>query len=128
MPMKEKVKIEYIFAKVSVNTLWKMVGTPVGLAKWFCDSCERDDNTFRFEWQRSTQDAECLKEIDGNLIRFRWDDEDHPRAFFEFKLTRNDLTKDVTLEITDFASMDDEDDCVDLWNTQVDSLRRVLGA
>ncbi len=126
--MKEKVKIEYIFPKVSQNALWKMVGTPVGLSKWFCDSCDRDDNIFRFEWQTSTQDAECLKEVDGNLIRFRWDDEEYSKAFFEFKLSKNELTKDVILEIVDFAVKEEEVDCVDLWNTQVESLRRVLGA
>ncbi len=126
--MKEKVHIEYIFPKVSVNTLWKMIGTPIGLSKWFCDACACEENQFRFKWHKSEQGAECLKLEDGNFIRFRWEDEEHPGAFFEFKVSKSEITKDATLQITDYAYNDEEKDCIDLWNTQVDSLRRVLGA
>ncbi|MGL5773646.1 MAG: START-like domain-containing protein, partial [Bacteroidales bacterium] len=65
---------------------------------------------------------------DGNFIRFRWEDEEQPGAFFEFKISKSEITKDATLLITDNAYNDEENDCIDLWNTQVDSLRRVLGA
>ncbi|MGL4411134.1 MAG: START-like domain-containing protein [Bacteroidales bacterium] len=125
--MKSKVKLEYLFPSVSASRLWDLVGTPIGLSDWFCDTCEVEDSIYHFEWQRNIERASCLRRSNGNVIRFKWEGDDSPVSYFEFKVLKNDLTTDVVLEITDFASMNEEDECVELWNTQVDVLKRVLG-
>lgn len=47
--------------------------------------------------------------------------------FFEFKILFNELTSDHVLEVTDFAEPGDEEDTVNLWNSQIDVLKRVFG-
>ncbi|MDE6458104.1 MAG: hypothetical protein K2L31_05830 [Muribaculum sp.] len=49
------------------------------------------------------------------------------RDYFEMSISVNELTDSTTLTIVDFAEPDDMDDAKELWETQVDTLRRVLG-
>ena len=49
--------------------------------------------------------------------------------FFELRIKIDAITREVALLITDFPEDgDDEDDVADLWESQVEDLRRVLGA
>ena len=41
--------------------------------------------------------------------------------------TNNELTNDFVLEITDFADIDEVGDSRELWESQVDTLRRTCG-
>ena len=43
---------------------------------------------------------------------------------FELKMTNNELTNDYVLEITDFAYHDRVDDFKELWDSQIETLRR----
>lgn len=58
----------------------------------------------------------------------RWKDEDEPGCYFEMKLTQDELTNDLVLEVTDFAEPGEEDEQKELWDMQIDALRRVYGA
>ena len=53
--------------------------------------------------------------------------EEDPNAYFEFKLHTLELTGSTALEVTDFAEADDKSDSIDLWDSQVDDLKRSLG-
>ena len=57
----------------------------------------------------------------------RWTDGDNDREYFEIRMTNSELTNDFTLEITDFADADDVDDSCELWNSEVETLRRKCG-
>jgi hypothetical protein len=49
--------------------------------------------------------------------------------YFEFRIQIDELTNDVSLIVSDFA--DDEDDKVDatnLWDTQIDNLKHLIGS
>ena len=61
-----------------------------------------------------------------SFVRFHWTDEE-PRTFFELKIYYIELTNDHTLEITDFAEEGEEDDLTNLWDSQIEELRRVCG-
>ena len=51
-----------------------------------------------------------------------------PHAFFEMRISKSELTDMTTLIITDFATDNDEqDELTDLWDQQVDSLKRTMG-
>lgn len=126
--MKSKVELEYLFTSVSAARLWGMVGTPNGLTEWFCDRCEVDEAIYEFAWKCSIEKASCLKKSKAMWIRFKWEEDHSPISYFEFRVLKSDLTADVVLEITDFATPDEQRECVELWNTQVEGLRRVLGA
>ena len=58
----------------------------------------------------------------------RWKDEYEPGCYFEMKLTQDELTNDLVLEVTDFAEPGEEDEQKELWDMQIDALRRVYGA
>ena len=59
-----------------------------------------------------------------SFIRFRWLDDEYEREYFELKMTNNELTNDFVLEVTDFAAADEVKDLRELWDSQVDTLRR----
>ena len=40
------------------------------------------------------------------------------------RIIRNELTGNYSLEITDFAETDEEDDVRSLWDSSIDALRR----
>ena len=54
-------------------------------------------------------------------------DDENEREYFELKMTNNELTNDFVLEITDFADIDEVGDSRELWESQVDTLRRTCG-
>ena len=60
-------------------------------------------------------------------IRYRWMDEEDENAYFEFQIHSHELTGSTSLQITDFAEQDEKKDSIDLWDTQVEELKRTLG-
>ena len=63
---------------------------------------------------------------ENKLVRFNWVDEED--EYFEFKITRDELTNDVSLLIVDFAEDGEQEETEELWNTQVSDLKHVLGS
>ena len=59
-------------------------------------------------------------------MRLRWDDEE-PNTFFEMRIIFNEMTREHTLEITDFVLPDEIDDQKDLWDSQIEQLKRQSG-
>ena len=65
----------------------------------------------------------------GERIKFRWiTDEDDQTSYFEIKIQVDEITKDVSLIITDFAEEDEVDEAKMLWENQISSLKQVLGS
>ena len=125
--MKKKVKIEYTLAPASGTVLWNAISTPSGLSRWFADDVSKANKTFTFKWGKTeTRAAEMTNLRSESFIRFHWDDEE-PRTYFELKIHYNELTSDLSLEVTDFAVPGEEEDTVSLWNSQIEVLRRVCG-
>lgn len=56
----------------------------------------------------------------------RWDDED-PNTYFEMRIAYNELTREHTLVVTDFADKGETADQIDLWDSQIEVLRRLSG-
>jgi hypothetical protein len=125
--MKKKIQIEYPMNNMSLSVLWNYVGSGNGLANWFAEKVAVEDKIYRFYWDDSEESAELISSRAGIYVRFRWLDEEDERAFFEFRISINELTADVLLLITDFVDPDEVSDATDLWNKQVDSLRRIAG-
>ena len=124
---KEKFHIEFVFDKASKNSLWDYFSTTAGLAEWFADSVVVDGKLFTFQWKNYFNEAEIIGIVPYNYIRFHWLDDDNPATFFEFRLQKIELTGGVTLEITDFAEKSEKESAVALWETQIKTLKRVLG-
>ena len=62
-----------------------------------------------------------------SFIRFHWLDDENERDYFELKMSNSELTNDYVLEITDFADADEVTDLEELWESQVETLRRTCG-
>ena len=125
--MKKKIQIEYPLNPASGSILWNAISTPAGLQRWFADEVNRNGKIFYFRWGKTeTRTAELINSRADSFMRFHWTDEE-PRTYFELKIYYIELTNDHTIEITDFADNGEEDDLINLWNSQIEELRRVCG-
>ena len=124
---KEKFHIEYVFDKVSRRSLWNHLTTPPGLSAWFADDVTINNKTYIFKWNKDEQEAEVLAVKPEISIRYRWTDEEEDNVYFEFLIHTVELTGATALEITDFAEPDEKKDSINLWDSQVEELKRTLG-
>ena len=124
--MKKKFELEYAI-NTSPNVLYNRLSTPGGLSEWFADDVNLQGDIYTFIWEQTEQKAEVMQQKDNIYIRFRWLGDDDSNAFFEFRLTQDELTGDVSLLITDFAVEDEKDDAIDLWDSQIAELKHVIG-
>lgn len=123
--MKTKFELEYTINS-SPRVLFNRLSTPGGLAEWFADDVNLRGSVFTFIWEKTEQQAEVIQKKDNRYIRFHWLADDDG-SYFEFRLTQDELTGDVSLLITDFAEEDEKDDAIDLWDTQIAELKHVIG-
>ncbi|MFN8254716.1 MAG: START-like domain-containing protein [Bacteroidales bacterium] len=122
-----KVKFELEFViNASAKLLYSRLSTPSGLAEWFADDVHLRGKNFAFIWDKTEQEAKVLMRKPNEYIRFRWENEED-EYYFEFKITKEELTNSVSLLITDFADEDEMDDSKSLWEKQVGKLQRALG-
>ena len=125
---RKKIHLEYLLNATSKNILWGAISTPTGLEGWFADKVLSDDKTVVFCWGKTEKRAAEIVGIRAfSYIRFHWLDNEHERECFELRMTYSELTNDFVLEITDFADEDEVDDARELWDSQVETLRRTCG-
>ena len=121
---KMKVVLEYVLSSQSVPMIWEAIATAPGLTSWFADDVQADGKNFSFIWgKHESREAELINCRQNTYVRFQWLD-DEPGTYFEMRILKNDLTSNYSLEITDFADSDAEDDVRSLWDTSMDALRR----
>ncbi len=126
MSDKKKFKIEYEI-KSSPRILYSFLSEPNGLAQWFADDVIIKDQVYTFSWDEETQDAKLLAMKENKFVRFRWTD-DEPQSYFEMEIIQDELTNDVALGITDFATEENINERTLIWNNQITYLISVLGA
>ncbi|MDD2571266.1 MAG: START-like domain-containing protein [Candidatus Cloacimonetes bacterium] len=125
--MKHKFEMEYLI-NASLKVLFTRLSTPSGLSEWFADDVNLENNILTFFWEKSQQQAEILFIKDNKAVRLKWLDDEDPKTYFEFRLNREELTGDVSLTITDFARKDEIEDARELWDTQINQLKTLLGS
>ncbi len=121
----KKISLEYDL-KTTPKVLFPMLATPSGLSKWFADEVDETFGKFVFSWGKVDQVALLVAKKEGQFIRFHWEEEEED-VFFEFVLDQHEFTGNTLLIINDFAYPSDEEDALRLWDTQVSSLKRVMG-
>ena len=128
--MSDRVKFEMEFPiKVSKKLLFQYISTPSGLSEWFADNVNSRGEIFVFYWDGSDESAKLLKKINNEKIQFQWLDDEDTEYFFELKLQFDEITKDVSLIVTDFAEDEDEvEESKLLWTNQIFDLKKVLGS
>ena len=129
--MSEKSKFELEFVvQSSPQLLYQYVSTPSGLSEWFADNVNSRGEVFTFIWDDSEEEAKLLSKKSGERIKFRWlsDEEEGDDYFFEMRIQVDEITKDVSLMITDFSFDDEIDENKMLWENMIGNLKHVLGS
>ncbi|HOK38129.1 MAG: START-like domain-containing protein [Bacteroidales bacterium] len=121
-----KIEIEYLF-NCSPKILFNRLSTPIGLAEWFADEVIVDDNIFTFVWEGIEEKAELIAIKELNFVRFKWLEAEED-TYFEFRIITHELTNDVALIVTDFAIDNENEEVKELWETQINKLKYLLGA
>lgn len=125
--MTDKIKIQLEFVvNCSPKVLYNRLSTASGLTEWFAEDVRVKGKNFTFIWEGAEQTAEMTLHKENRLVRFTWVDEED--TYFEFRISKDELTGDVSLIIVDFAEEDEQDETRELWNTQVSDLKHVLGS
>merc|ERR1711974_92115 len=121
--MEDRIKYEMEFViQSSPSLLYNYLSTPSGLSEWYADNVNSRGELFTFIWEGSEEQAKLLSKKTDERVKFRWmDDVDNEESyFFELRIQVDEITKDVSLMITDFA--DDEDEVEEgkmLWENMV---------
>ncbi|SDP94850.1 hypothetical protein SAMN05428975_4007 [Mucilaginibacter sp. OK268] len=126
MSEKKKFTIEYEI-KSSPRILFSFLSEPNGLAQWFADDVNIKDQVYTFTWDGDAQKAKLLTVKENKLVRFKWVDDD-PQFYFEMEILQDELTNDVALSVTDFATEDAIAERKLIWDNQIEYLISVLGA
>ena len=121
-----KIEMEYIM-RSSSRVLYNRLSTAAGLSEWFADDVTVQKNIYTFEWDGSKESAELISKKDLQYARFKWLEADEG-TYFEFKIQAFDVTKDISLVITDFVEEDEKESSIDLWESQINNLKHILGA
>lgn len=124
MPRKS-IEMEFLF-RASPTILYNFLTTPACLVRWFCDGVDIQGETFIFSWSESEEVAYLIDDIEDERIRFRWDNADGDE-YLEFRMDISPVTNETILYITDFCDSDEEDDQRQLWENQINMLRRETG-
>ncbi len=126
--MSEKIKFELEFViQSSPQLLYQYLSTPSGLSEWFADNVNSRGELFSFIWDGAEEQAKLLKRKSDEFVKFTWIDNDDD-YFFEMKIIVDEITKDVSLFISDFAEEDELEEAKMLWENQVADLKQVIGS
>ena len=129
--MENKVKYELEFPiHSSPQLLYQYISTPSGLSEWFADDVNSRGEYFTFIWDDAQEKARLASKKADEKIKFRWVDENNKDTeyFFEFKILEDEITKDVSLVVTDYAVESDMDEAALLWGNQIAELKHIIGS
>lgn len=125
MSEKKKFTLEYEL-KSSPRILFSFISEPNGLSQWFADDVVYRDQVFTFTWDGEVQKAKLLSQKENKMVKFKWL-EDDPHCYFEMEIVQDELTNDVALSITDFATDDTMAERRSIWDNQINYLLSVIG-
>ncbi|GMN12081.1 START-like domain-containing protein [Croceitalea sp. MTPC9] len=126
--MGDKVKFEIEFViQSSPQMLYQYISTPSGLSEWFADNVNSRGELFTFIWDGAEEVAKLLKKKSDEFAKFAWEESDDD-TYFEMRIIVDEITKDVSLFISDFAEEDELEEAKMLWENQISDLKHVLGS
>ncbi|GAA4339263.1 hypothetical protein GCM10023149_49850 [Mucilaginibacter gynuensis] len=126
MSEKKKFTIEYEI-KSSPRILYSFLSEPNGLTQWFADDVTIRDQVYTFTWDGEQQKAKLINTRENKSVRFKFID-DEPQCYFEMEIIQDELTNDVALSVTDFATEDTIAERKLIWDNSIEYLISVLGA
>ena len=129
--MQEKIRYELeIPINSSPQLLYQYISTPSGLSEWFADNVNSRGEFFTFIWDDSEENARLSAKKSNEKVKFKWIDDNNKDTeyYFELRILEDEITKDVSLMITDFAFADEIEEATSLWKNQISDLKHVIGS
>jgi len=114
----------------SPQLLYQYISTPSGLSEWFADNVNSRGEFFTFIWNDSEEKARLCSKKSGEKVKFKWVDDNNKDTeyFFELNILVDEITKDVSLMVVDFANNDEVEEATLLWENQISDLKHVIGS
>jgi uncharacterized protein YndB with AHSA1/START domain len=127
-PKKQKYQLEFEI-KSSPKILFNYLSTASGLEEWFADKVNMRDGEFIFIWEGSEARAKLMSRKENQLVKYKWvTDDKKDETFFQFEIMQDEITSDVALIVTDFATDEEKAESTMLWNSQVHNLMHHIGS
>ncbi len=129
--MSKKTKIEMEFPiHASPSMIFQYLTTPSGLSGWFADDVNSRGKSYTFIWDGVEEKAKLATKKDNERVKYKWldDDDNETGTYIEFKILVDELTKDVSLLVTDFCDEGEEEETRLLWENQISDLKHIIGA
>ena len=129
--MSDKVKVEMEFPiHASPAMIFQYLTTPSGLSGWFAEDVNSRGKIYSFIWDGSEERAKVASKKDNEKVKYKWIDEDDTETgtYIEFRIIVDELTKDVSLMVTDFCDEDEVEETRLLWENQISDLKHIIGA
>tara|TARA_B100001059_G_C17611216_1_gene464676 strand:- start:343 stop:723 length:381 start_codon:yes stop_codon:yes gene_type:complete len=125
----DKIKYEIEFPiHASPGMLYQCFATTFGLEEWFADRVNSRGKLITFLWDESEEEARIITRKNEERARYKWTESEDDDSYFEFRIQVDDITRDVSLIITDFAEEDEVEEAKQLWENQIDTLKHKIGA
>ena len=114
----------------SPSLLYQYISTPSGLQEWFADSVNARDEFFTFSWNGAEENARLSLKKNDERVKFKWIDDQKKDTdyFFEIQIIEDEITKDVSIYVIDFAEEDEIDEMKQLWTNQIADLKHIVGS
>jgi hypothetical protein len=129
MDLKIRYEIEFPINS-SPQLLYQYISTPSGLSEWFANNVNSRGEFFTFIWDDSEEKARLSSKKTGEKVRFKWVDSNDKDTdyFFELNILVDEITKDVSLMVIDFATENEISEAKLLWENQISDLKHVIGS
>ena len=85
------------------------------------------EEKFFIFWDGVEEKAELVTSRNNQFVKFKWQEHEDD-SYFEIRIVVDELTKDVSLIITDFSDEDEVEESKMLWESQIADLKQVLGS
>lgn len=127
--MEEKIKYEMEFPiQASSSLLYQYISTPSGMQEWYADNVNSRGKFFTFIWEGSEEEAKLISKKKSDYIRFQWMEDEDTDYYFEMRIQVDEITKDVSIMVTDFAEEDEIEEGKMLWENMISELKHILGS
>ncbi|MEN2434146.1 START-like domain-containing protein [Weeksellaceae bacterium A-14] len=124
-----KIKVHYEYPMRCLSEiLYEYLASAEGLSEWFADEVTEKGDDFYFTWSGHTEKATLIRYKPESFVRFRWEEDEGTKNFFEMTIAIDDITDDLSLNITDFCEPGDEEQNKLYWENLVENLQIKLGA
>lgn len=129
--MDSKIRYELEFPlNSSPHLLYQYISTPSGLQEWFADNVNSRGEFFTFIWDGNEENARLSSKKTDEKVKFKWVDDakKDTEYYFELRILEDEITKDVSLMVVDYAIEEEIEESKLLWENQISDLKHVIGS